>query len=79
MCILFAYTYFVSLDGPLQMVVTWVTFNSTPSVVEYGTDDLSLIEYGNTTKFDDKNDTGRVWYMHRVILDNLKPGMRYCK
>lgn len=66
-------------EGELQMVVTWATYNYTKSVVEYGMQNLSTVAFGHTTTFDDKNDTKRIWYVHRVTLDDLKPGAKYCE
>ncbi|XP_067935187.1 acid phosphatase type 7-like isoform X2 [Watersipora subatra] len=64
-------------ETPLQMVVTWTTFNFTSSLVEYGMGELSSISEGSASRFFDKNDTGRIWYIHRVTLDHLKPGYKY--
>ena len=61
------------------MVVTWTTYNVTDSVVEYGMDDLSMVAKGYLTKFFDFNDTNIIWYIHRVTLKNLKPGITYSK
>lgn len=59
------------------MVVTWTTYNKTNSVVEYGIDSFSLTAKGSASTFFDKNDTNRVWFIHHVVLDDLKPGVRY--
>ena len=64
-----------------QMVVTWVTFDSTPdSTVEYGTvaSALTLREQGFITPFKDGGDEQRVLYIHRVVLNTLTPGQTYC-
>jgi len=60
-----------------QMVVTWTTFNITDSVVEFGTNRLSNVVKGKMKTFYDKGDSNRTWFIHRVTLDNLKPGVKY--
>jgi len=69
----------VFVETDMQMVVTWTTYNSTDSVVEFGSTYLSNVVKGQVTKFFDANDTNRIWYIHRVTLQDLKPGMKYCK
>lgn len=62
------------------MVVTWVTMNDiTESVVEYGPDEtFGLRATGNVSVFQDSGTEKRREYIHRVVLQNLKPGQRYC-
>ena len=67
---------------PTKMWVTWVTFDKTKgSVVEYGLSEhgLSQNKSGNQKLFKDGGSLGRTMYMHRVLLDNLKPKSSYCK
>ena len=59
------------------MVVTWTTFNITDSLVEYGTNSLTNIVKGKMTTFYDKGDSNRTWFIHRVTIENLKPGLKY--
>lgn len=66
-------------ENEMQIVVTWTTFNKTDSIVEYGINRLSTSIKGQMTRFFDKGDSNRTWYIHRVSLDNLKPGVKYCK
>jgi len=67
---------------PSHMTFTWLTFNYTePSVVEYGPFGGSLFNLTATgmsaVKFIDGGTEKRVMYIHRVTVDNLKPGKRY--
>jgi len=64
---------------PSLMWVTWVTFDniSTTPLAEYGIGNLSNAAKGTTTKFVDGGKEQRKIYIHRVLLDNLKPGETY--
>ncbi|CAF4821399.1 unnamed protein product, partial [Rotaria magnacalcarata] len=64
---------------PTLMIVTWVTLNQiNESVVEYGQDDMfDLRATGNVSIFQDSGSEKRREYIHRVVLNNLKPGQRY--
>ena len=59
------------------MVVTWVTVNTTESVVEYGPGALSLRTSGSVAAYRDGGSEHRVLFMHRVTLTQLKPQQRY--
>lgn len=64
-----------------QMIVTWVTFDSTEdSVVEYGSipTDLYSVEQGSSDQFQDGGTEKRILYIHRVLLKSLIPGQTYC-
>ena len=67
------------LEDVSQIVVTWTTWNHTPSVVEYGIRGMVLREEGDSTKFVDGGAENKVRYMHNVVLKNLLPRERYCK
>jgi len=62
------------------MIVTWVTLNDiSGSVVEYGeTDMLDKRATGYVSIFQDSGTEKRREYIHRVILQNLTPGQKYC-
>ncbi|XP_013772762.1 acid phosphatase type 7-like [Limulus polyphemus] len=63
---------------PTQMIVTWVTMNPTnTSMVEYGKIKLTQVAKGNSILFTDGGPQMRQLYIHRVILDKLKPGKTY--
>ena len=60
------------------MVVTWVTFNQTATpTVEYGTNILEESETGFSSQFIDGGNETRLLYIHRVVLDDLVPGLSY--
>ncbi|KAG8539092.1 hypothetical protein GDO81_021458 [Engystomops pustulosus] len=63
------------------MTVTWSTFNWTPSVVEFnplpGPPSFNLTAYGSTDLFVDGGPKHRKIFIHRVTLENLKPGQKY--
>lgn len=62
------------------MIVTWVTLNQiNDSVVEYGANEmLDQRATGYVTLFQDSGTEKRREYIHRVILQNLIPGQKYC-
>lgn len=63
---------------PTQMIVTWVTLQSTyTSVVEYGEKDLSLAAKGTEDVFVDGGPEKRMMFMHRVTISGLRPGQKY--
>ncbi|KAI0213631.1 Acid phosphatase type 7 [Lamellibrachia satsuma] len=65
-------------DDPTEMVVTWVTINSTDvSFVEYGLSDMNLRARGIEDKFIDGGPQKRVLYMHRVKIRGLACGQKY--
>ena len=69
-----------SIASEGEMVVTWVTQAATGnSTVEYGIGNLAMTQTGSTDKFTDGGLQHRVLYMHRVVLQHLKPATRYCK
>ncbi|CAG2120724.1 unnamed protein product, partial [Medioppia subpectinata] len=66
--------------GPTEMVVTWVTMDSTPeTTVEFGQSPtgLNTITQGYATRFTDGGSEKRVMYIHRVVLKGLKPDEQY--
>ncbi|CAL1575027.1 unnamed protein product [Knipowitschia caucasica] len=65
---------------PGSMEVTWTTFNSTNSTVEYGLLGARLFDtsvQGMSTLFVDSGDEKRAMYIHRVVLSGLKPASTY--
>ncbi|RZF35571.1 hypothetical protein LSTR_LSTR005099 [Laodelphax striatellus] len=61
-------------DDPLTIVVTWSTKNDTNgSIVEYGIDGLIAKKHGTSTLFVDGGYLHNFQYIHRVVLDNLRP------
>ncbi len=65
------------------MWVTWMSFEekahfAANATVQYGTKPhvLSLTATGTSTFFQNGNRTS---FVHRVLLDNLKPSTEYCK
>ena len=62
------------------MVVTWVTMNYfNQSVVEYGQNAiLDKRATGWVSVFQDSGSEQRKEYIHRVVLQGLQPGQRYC-
>lgn len=63
------------------MIVTWITLNNIPdSIVEYSIDDaLDQRVNGTVSIFQDGGSEKRREYVHRVVLQNLIPGQKYCK
>ncbi|KAG7269122.1 hypothetical protein CRUP_013386 [Coryphaenoides rupestris] len=62
------------------MVVTWTTYNSTDSLVEYGRWGgrlFNMTAKGSASIFMDSGSEKRQMYIHRVTLSDLKPGSRY--
>ncbi|XP_074659811.1 acid phosphatase type 7-like [Tubulanus polymorphus] len=65
-------------SNPTQMTVTWLTFNTTKfSVVQYGWQVLNEQTFGGVTKFVDGGNESSVRYIHRAVLSDLKPGVKY--
>ncbi|TGZ58191.1 hypothetical protein CRM22_009697 [Opisthorchis felineus] len=62
-----------------QLTVTWVTQNSTAaSILEYGVKNVSdQRAHGKAFKFVDGGRGRRVFYIHRVRLQNLEPNYLY--
>jgi hypothetical protein len=66
--------------NPTQMIVTWVTKDETPvPTVEYGLNGLEQQAFGESSLFIDGGFEKRRMQIHRVILENLKPGQKYSK
>ena len=64
--------------NPTDMVVTWVTMQSTiVSIVEYGIDDLNKTAKGYEDVFVDGGGEKRMMYIHRVTVTGLRPGQKY--
>jgi hypothetical protein len=63
------------------MIVTWVTLNEVnDSIVEYG--QIHIFEKranGSVSVFQDSGTEQRREFIHRVVLNNLIPGQKYCK
>ncbi|KAK8730487.1 hypothetical protein OTU49_008037 [Cherax quadricarinatus] len=65
-------------ESNLDMVITWLTVNETPSsVVEFGTTDLSNSTLGSRKEFTDGGDEHRQMWIHRVTLKTLQPNTTY--
>lgn len=64
-----------------EYVVTWSTFNDTESVVEFGTDILTLDSSasGSSVLFIDGGDEQREQWMHKVSLSGLSDNTQYCE
>jgi hypothetical protein len=62
-----------------EAIVTWSTFNKTPSVVQYGAVQPSNNATGSSTKFVDGGFLHHTQYIHRVKLTGLRPGTKYGK
>jgi len=61
-----------------DMVVTWVTMQSTiETVVEYGVDDLNKTAKGLEDAFTDGGTEKRMIFIHRVTITGLRPGQKY--
>jgi len=70
----------VSVESPTEMVVTWVTLQSTgTSIVEYGVRDLNKTAKGYEDVFIDSGNERRTIYIHRVTVTGLHPGQKYCE
>lgn len=63
------------------MIVTWVTLNEVnDSVVEYGQmDSFDQRATGSVSIFQDSGSEQRREFIHRVVLQDLIPGQKYCK
>ena len=53
-----------------------MTFKGTNTVVEYGKNKLTNVTRGNVTVFSSE---GHTRFIHRVTLENLEHGQKYCK
>ncbi|TKR70323.1 hypothetical protein L596_022364 [Steinernema carpocapsae] len=64
---------------PSRVIVTWLTFDDTLSTtVEYGeSDNLDLSANGNCSLFVDGGQRQTKRYIHRVMLENIKAGVKY--
>jgi acid phosphatase type 7 len=71
---------FLAVD-PSLMIVTWVTLNEVnDSVVEYGQmDSFDKRATGWVSIFQDSGPEKRREFIHRVVLQDLIPGQKYCK
>ena len=72
--------YDLFVVSPSEMVVTWVTMQSTnTSVVEYGISKLNRTARGREDVFIDGGRQKRVLYIHRVTITGLGAGQKYCE
>ncbi|UYV74649.1 ACP7, partial [Cordylochernes scorpioides] len=62
---------------PEHMMVTWVTFDYTETVVRYGPQRPTRIVHGSSTSFQSKEKPIRTIWVHRVLLRGLTPGQTY--
>lgn len=63
---------------PTEMVVTWVTQESTKSsVVEYGEYAIDQVSSGTEEIFQDGGSEKRTFFIHRVVLRKLSPATKY--
>ena len=70
----------VSVESSTEMVVTWVTLQSTgTSIVEYGVKELNKRAKGDEDVFIDSGSEKRMMYIHRVTVTGLHPGQKYCE
>ncbi|CAG2172475.1 unnamed protein product, partial [Oppiella nova] len=60
-----------------EIIVTWVTFNKTESIVKYGINRLNTSVNGSVTLFTDGGTEKRLLYIHRVELIGLELGVKY--
>jgi len=66
------------VENPTDMVVTWVTMQSTSaSIVEYGVKTLSQTAKGYADVFIDGGSEKRMIFIHRVTITGLIPGQKY--
>ena len=56
-------------------------YSNSTCVVEYGLKEINLKQFalGATSKFTDGGRAKRSQYIHRVKLEELKPGRKYCR
>ncbi|KAG2457817.1 ACP7 phosphatase, partial [Polypterus senegalus] len=69
-----------STGNPRSVVITWTTFNKTDTLVEYGVWGEKLFDkatQGSCTMFEDGGTEKRSLFIHRVTLQDLKPGLAY--
>ncbi len=72
---------FGTAASPGEMMVTWVTWNSSGvTVVAFGPA-LNWMwnrAIGTEKLYIDEGDLHRAYYVHRVLLTGLNPGNKYC-
>lgn len=58
------------------MYVTWLTFDDVGQAqVDYGIDRLDKTINANTSVFE----SGKKRYVHRALIEEIKPGQKYSK
>ena len=73
---------FQSLIGDgTTFAVTWTTFTSAQSLVEYGTSPSTIDQAANGTEdlFVDEGPLKKFQYIHRVVFPLLSSNQRFCK
>ena len=68
---------YISIASNSEIIVTWVTFNKTESIVKYGINRLNTLVNGSVTRFTDGGTEKRLLYIHRVELIGLELGVKY--
>ncbi|XP_038077012.1 acid phosphatase type 7-like [Patiria miniata] len=60
-----------------EMIVTWSTFEDTPSMVQFGMTKPDQNATGSSTKFIDGGSLKSAQFIHRVKLTGVTPGTKY--
>ena len=78
------YLWFTSPETVRDIVVTWSTKQQADSIVKYTTNNPAnpshhYVKHGSSQLFVDGGSLRNSQYIHRVLLDDLKPNRRYGK